>query len=99
MIILESPFEFEWDEGNKDKNLQKHKVTNEESEEVFFDPSKKLLKDLLHSATEIRYILLGKTRKRRLLFIAFIIRKKKIRIISSRDINKEEKYLYGKEKN
>jgi len=28
---------FEWDEGNKDKNWIKHKVSNSECEEIFFN--------------------------------------------------------------
>jgi len=52
------------------------------------------LKDTSHSNKEKRYILLGKTKKERLLFLVFTIRKKKIRIISARDLNKNERKLY-----
>ena len=74
----------------------KHQVTNRECEEVFFDKNKKISKDVLHSNKEKRYILLGKTKKDRLLFIIFTIREKKIRIVSARDINKKEVRLYEK---
>lgn len=62
MKILPRSIEFEWDKGNIDKNLIKHKITNTECEEIFFDKNKKILKDVLHSEKEERYIILGKTK-------------------------------------
>jgi len=93
MKVLRKVLGFEWDEGNKDKNLRKHEVTDEECEEIFFDAEKTLLKDVLHSKKEARYIVLGKTKKGRLLFVIFTIRKDKARIISARDLNKKERSL------
>lgn len=95
-MVFEKIVGFEWDPGNKSKNLIKHKVTDEECEEIFFDYKKKILKDVLHSDTENRHIIIGQTKKRRLLFIVFTIRKDKIRIISARDLNKKEHKLYEK---
>jgi len=86
--------EFDWDKGNRDKNLKIHNVSDEECEEIFFDPHKKILKDTLHSINEKRHILLGKTKLKRLLFLVFTIRKNKIRVISARNLNKKEKHLY-----
>lgn len=94
MITIKEPHEFEWDKGNKDKNWLKHKVKNEECEEIFFDKKKKILKDVLHSGKEKRFIILGKTKKERLLFVVFTIRNKKVRVISARDVNKKEVILY-----
>lgn len=94
MKILDNPSEFQWDKGNKGKNYQKHKVTDQECEEVFFDQGKKIFKDLLHSDKEERYILLGQTKENRILFIVFTIRSGKVRVISARDLNKKEKRLY-----
>ena len=97
MIILKEPFEFEWDKGNIDKNEIKHRVQNKESEEIFFDSNKKIIKSRkLYFKDEDRYILIGKTKKERLLYIVFTKRGRKLRIISARDINKKEKYLYEK---
>jgi uncharacterized protein len=87
---------FIWDKGNKDKNWKKHKATNKESEEVFFDNKKKAFKDHLHFGKEERFRIIGKSKKNRLLFIVFTVRNEKIRIISARDINKKEVYLYEK---
>jgi len=87
---------FQWDKGNKDKNLSKHNVSDEECEEIFFDECKKVLHDNIHSGSEPRFILLGKTKQNRTLFVVFTIRRHTIRIISARDINKKEYPLYEK---
>lgn len=87
---------FLWDKGNLDKNWIKHKVKNTECEETFFDKKKVQLKDVLHSGKENRLILLGLTREKRLLFIAYTLRGGRIRIISARDVNKRERKLYEK---
>ncbi len=88
-------FEFEWDRGNIGKN-KKHDIEDQEIEEIFLDQNKAIFKDLLHSETEERYIILGKTLKDSLLYAVYTIRRRKIRIISARDINKKEVYLYEK---
>ena len=88
---------FEWDAHNRDKNLAKHRVTDEECEEAFFDPDKKVAVDETHSQNERRYFLLGNTSQSRLLVIVFTIRHERIRVISARDINKKERKLYEKE--
>lgn len=87
--------EFEWDTGNVE-HIKKHNVKNVECEEAFFDEEKVGFKDILHSKTEERFILLGKTRKGRLLYVVFIKKGGKIRVISARDVNKKEVYLYEK---
>jgi uncharacterized protein len=93
MVTVRKPVEFEWDKGNIGKN-QKHNVTDKESEEAFFDKSKRTFKDRLHSRNEERFRVVGKTKEGRLLFVAFTKRGEKIRIISARDINKKEVHLY-----
>lgn len=96
MRKIRKVFEFEWDKGNIEKN-KKHKVENQECEQAFFDENKVVYKDVLHSIVEERYVLIGKTEKRRCLYIVFTYRGdkiRKIRIISARDINKKEVKLY-----
>ena len=93
MTILPHPISFEWDAGNKDKNLLKHGVSNEECEEVFFDPGKRMAKDTVHSGKEARYILLGGTLKGRSLFVVFTLRRDRIRVISARNLNRKEARL------
>lgn len=95
MRTLNDPIGFQWDTGNIGKNTR-HSVTEREAEEPFFDAQKKSFPDALHSGTEERFRIIGKTKSHRLLFIAFTIRKGKIRIISARDVNKKEASLYEK---
>lgn len=96
MIVFKEVVGFEWDKGNINKN-EKHHVQDLEAEEVFFDENKVILKDKLHSGEESRFILLGRTKKHRILCLVFTKRGKKIRIISARDINRKEVQLYEKE--
>ncbi len=83
-----------WDKFNTVKNWMKHQVRPYEVEEVFTSNSAITLSDLLHSILEERYILLGRTRKNRVLYIVFVIRNKRIRPISFRDANKKEVKIY-----
>jgi len=93
------PKEFEWDRGNINKNLDKHGVTDQECEEVFFDTELLAYYDRGHSVKEDRYYALGKTLAGRGLFVVFTIRENKIRVISARDMSKKERKVYEKEKN
>ena len=93
MIVDKTILAFEWDKGNSEKN-KKHNVDDKEAEEVFFDEKRFIFKDKVHSDNEERLRIIGKTKPKRLLFIVFTKRKNKIRIISARDINKKEVYLY-----
>ncbi len=95
MKVDKNATRFEWDKGNSEKN-KKHNVEDKEAEEVFFDKKKIILKDKSHSQKEERFITVGKTKKDRLLYIVFTERRKKIRIISARDINKKEVSIYEK---
>lgn len=98
MKVVKQATEFEWDKGNIGKNL-KHNVEDKEVEEVFLDEKRFIFKDKVHSKKEERFRILGKTKKDRLLFVVFTIRSKKVRIISARNINKKEVYLYEKKVN
>jgi uncharacterized protein len=98
------PFEsctgFDWDEANAQKNWDQHRVTPEEVEDVFFHDPFVLRSDPSHSKREKRYWALGRTGHDRKLFIVFTNRKKRIRIISARDMSRREIKEYGRyEKN
>ncbi len=86
---------FEWGRGNIGKNKRRG-VEDSESEEAFFDERKTPLRDTLHSLGEERFVLLGKTKEARLLFVVFTQRGMRIRIISARDVNRKERPLYEK---
>jgi len=94
MKIIPEPIIFDWDIGNCDKNFHKHHVSMQEAEEVFVNEPLKILDDTTHSKKEKRYVVLGKTNNRRILFISFTLRKNKVRIISARDMDKKEKNYY-----
>ena len=96
MDLFRELLEFEWDRGNREKNFVKHNVTNAECEEVFFDPHKRILKEILHAESarpESRYVIVGLTKVDRALYIVFTFRKWKIRVISARDLNRKERGL------
>lgn len=86
--------EFDWDQGNINKNL-KHGAANKESEEPFFNKPLKIFKDPKHSQVEQRFVAYGTTNSGRMLAVVFTLREPKIRVISSRDQNKKERKAYG----
>ena len=94
MKILPGPVAFEWDEGNIDKNLIKHDVTNKEAEEIFGNNPLKIFPDLKHLEEEERFVGYGVTNQSRKLTIVFTLRKEKIRVISARDQNRKERSVY-----
>lgn len=96
--ILRECVGFEWDEYNMKKNWEKHNVTPVECEQIFFNNSLIIAADIKHSKAESRYYALGKTDRDRKLFIAFTIRKSKIRVISSRNMSRKEREDYEKHK-
>ena len=90
---------FDWVQWNIQKNEEKHGVSSIEAESVFFDPHLVIFKDLKHSTIkEQRWICYGHSFKNRILMLAFTIRNKKVRIISTRPASKKERSIYGKEK-
>ncbi|HSP16764.1 MAG TPA: BrnT family toxin [Thermoanaerobaculia bacterium] len=92
---LEDCTGFEWDEGNLDKNWQRHGVAFWECEEIVLNRPLVVRPDSEHSKTELRYYALGRTEAGRLLFVAFTIRRKLIRPISARDMTAKERRVYA----
>ncbi len=91
---IETVTGFDWDDGNRLKNQDKHGVSMEEAESAFFNRPLLVLPDVRHSADEPRSYGLGRTDDGRLLFIAFTIRGGKIRVISARDMHRKERQVY-----
>ena|SRR5579862_9669059 len=87
---------FDWDEANAQKNWDRHQVTPEEAEDVFFHEPLVVRSDVRHSQNEKRYYALGQTSNGRHLFVSFTIRRKLIRVISVREMNHREGDVYGK---
>ncbi len=87
---------FSWDPRKAKSNLQKHGVSFEEAETVFFDEHALLIDDPEASATEDRFVLLGLSVKTRMLLGCHCLREDSqlIRIISARRPNKSEEREY-----
>src|SRR3990167_8963422 len=92
--ILHKCVGFQWDKGNASKNWIKHRVSPSECEQLFFNLPLIVAEDFDHSQKETRYFALGKTDINRMLFLVFTVRKNLIRIISARDMNKNERQVY-----
>ncbi len=97
MLNLDHLIGFDWDEGNKQKNWDKHQVDYTECEQVFFNKPLLISEDIKHSSQEQRYYALGQSDVNRMLFIVFTVRNNKIRIISARDQSKKERMIYGQQ--
>ncbi|MGA3165144.1 MAG: BrnT family toxin [Terriglobia bacterium] len=85
---------FDWDAGNSDKNWTTHRVSDSECEEVFFSRPFVVRPDLQHSREEPRFYALGQTDRSRGLFVVFTTRGKLIRVISARDMTRQERRIY-----
>ena len=90
---MNKPFAgFDWDAGNRAK-CQKHGVTVAQIE-TLLSGSPRIVPDLKHSASEDRYIAVGRDTGGRAMFVAFTIRERDgmrmIRPVSAR-------YMHGKE--
>jgi len=96
MRILSKPIEFEWDAGNTNKNLIKHKVSNKECEDVFTSNRFLLLKDQPHSSLENRYIVIGPTVSTKILKLIITLRDRRVRVISARPASRKERQFYEK---
>ena len=92
---MPQPVAFDWDDGNADKNWEKHGVRASECEEVFFNQPLLVHDDARHSKEEPRYLVLGRTHAGRRLFVVFTQRDERIRVISARDMSQRERRSYA----
>jgi len=90
---------FDWDDGNARKSVEKHDVSQPESEQIFFNEPLLVVGDEKHSQAETRYHALGITDSGRLLHVTFTLRLKNtlIRVISARDMHRKERNIYEQE--
>src|SRR5215210_2658905 len=86
--------EFDWDGGNAEKNWERHRVSQSECEQVFFNRPLVVADDDFHSDTEARHYALGRTDADRLLFVVYTLRGERVRIISARDMTRRETKEY-----
>ena len=90
---------FEWDAGNVIHLWESHKVRPFEAEEAMNDPHSLQDVDVGHLEKELRFVVIGRTRKNRMLFLAFTLRNKHVRIFHGRDAKRKEVQTYEKEVN
>jgi uncharacterized DUF497 family protein len=83
---------FQWDEKKNHINQQKHDISFEEAQSVFFDDYAIQFWDENHSQEEERFLLLGISSKMRVLIVVHCFREQDsiIRIISARRATKNE---------
>jgi uncharacterized protein len=85
---------FEWDQKKNKTNLLKHGVNFEEAITVFDDIFAVIIEDIYHSSFEQREIIVGQSSEYRLLYVVFVEKNNKIRIISARLLMSSERKRY-----
>jgi uncharacterized protein len=92
---------FEWDQAKAAINLSKHGISFEEAESAFSDAEGLDGPDMQHSVQEQRFLRIAMSDQRRILTIAFAVRRKDdvetIRIISARRSSRKERAAYNQE--
>ena len=86
---------YEWDSEKAAGNRRKHGVSFDEASSVFLDPFALSFDDPDHYLSERRFITIGMTSNRRLVFVAHVDKDDdRIRIISARETTRRETYEY-----
>lgn len=86
--------EFEWNPDKADINLRKHSISFHEATTVFDDSLSVTFPDPDHSIGEERYVIIGMSELGKLLIVSHTDRENRIRIISARTANRQEKRFY-----
>ncbi|MDD5321897.1 MAG: BrnT family toxin [Methylococcales bacterium] len=86
--------DFEWDEAKAGTNQRKHGVSFLEAAEVFSDEHSSCVHDPDHSHDEERYLLFGVSSKGNYFVISFTERSDTVRIISARQMTRQECNAY-----
>ena len=87
---------FFWDDDKNISNKQKHGISFEEAQTIFFDENAIEFDDPDHSINEERFILLGLNQNFKVLVVCYCYRKDdtEIRIITARKATKKEQKVY-----
>ncbi len=91
------PYTFEWDAAKAFSNRRKHGISFEEAVSAFGDPLSRTIADPDHSEEEARSILIGQSKRARLVIVVHTERGDRIRIISARLASKREKREHEEE--
>ncbi len=89
--------EYEWDASKAAQNLKKHRVSFEEAVTVLQDPLGATFLDPDHSDDETRFVTIGTSSRRRLLFVSHMDRANRVRLISARRVTAHERRWYEEE--
>ena len=85
---------FQWDPQKAASNVTKHGVPFVEAATVFQDPLAFIFDDEEHSIEEYREIIIGHSKRERILVVSFTERDDVIRIISARKADRKEREGY-----
>ncbi len=88
---------FVWDPRKAKGNLAKHGISFDEAKTLFDDDLFLVFADPDHSGEENRFIIMGQSKRRRLLLVAYTERSDAIRIISAREATRHERQIYAEE--
>lgn len=88
--------EFVWDAEKALSNKKKHAVSFEEAVTVFYDERALLIRDVIHSVGEERFVLLGRSSKGAMLVVVHLYwdEQNLIRIVSARNATRTEVNQY-----
>lgn len=86
--------DFEWNPEKATHNLEKHGVSFEEAQTVFDDDLFIVFADPDHSEGENRYLIMGQSKQGRLLVVSYTERSRRVRLISARKANRQERKAY-----
>src|ERR1051326_8735864 len=99
MLGLERIVGFDWDAANSRKSDDKHGVSQAEAEQVFLNEHLLTDDDVEHLHYEPRFHALGRKSAGRRLHVTFTVRGTgtRIRVISARDMSRQERTRYAQE--
>jgi uncharacterized protein len=84
---------FEWDDAKAEANFRKHKVRFRAASRVFDDPIVLIEQDLAEDYGEGRFVAVGRI-EGLLITVVFTERGERVRIISARKANNDERRAY-----
>ena len=85
---------FEWDPDKAARNLKAHGISFEEAASVFGNPLAVTFFDPDHSENEDRYLTFGESQENRLLAVVHTDREEAVRLISAREVTRQERRQY-----
>ncbi len=86
--------QFEWDRRKAKSNLKKHDISFQEAATVFGDELSITFDDPDHSLNEHRLLTFGFSRTGKAIIVSHTERDKSMRIISARQMTKQERQIY-----